>query len=71
MNFTSSWEDIGPVCVRVYVYVRVCCFFFLRLQDGDPHNCMSETIFNLDSLTAFHFGLWDQTVIWALGGFYE
>lgn len=62
MNFTSSWEVIETVCV---------CVFFLRLQDSDPHNCMSETIFNLKSLTSFHFGLWDQTVIWTLRGCYE
>lgn len=58
MNFTSSW---GELCV--------CVFYFLRLQDGDPHNCMSETIFNLDFLTAFHFGLWDQTIVRTLGRF--
>lgn len=46
-------------------------FFFLCLQDCDPHNCMSETIFNLNSLTTFHFGLWDQTIIWTLQGCYE
>lgn len=46
-------------------------FFFLRLQDCDLHNCMSETIFDLNSLTTFRFGLWDQTVIWTLQGCFE
>lgn len=54
---------------RQKLCVSVC--FFLRLQDCDPHNCMSETIFNLNSLMTFHFGLWDQTVIWTLQGCYE
>lgn len=62
MDFTSSWEDIETVRE---------CVFFLRLQDCDPHNCMSETIFNLNSLTTFRFGLWDQTVIWTVQGCYE
>lgn len=47
------------------------CFFFLRLQDCDLHNCMSETIFDLNSLTTFPFRLWDQTVIWTLQGCFE
>lgn len=62
MDFTSSWEDIETVHE---------CVFFLRLQDCDPHNCMSETIFNLNFLTTFRFGLWDQTVIWTLQGCYK